>query len=241
MGRESMYSMLLNRTLSEDARVHPVKERCGSCCRRLGVHSSMRTIFTALFCFMLCATHAAAQSPIPAATSRTIDVSLGYSYISRGDSHSNRVGLNGADASFTIGVHSRLAIRADLGYAWANNVGGLARRSDVLSYLAGPVFYPTTHRHVDTYVHALVGAARVTGPILLIGRLFMDGAWTNQFAWGVGAGAEYWVSDSMAIRTGVDYLRTAYFDPSLVIRGQNNLRTTAAVVYFFGKHSRVRR
>jgi len=38
----------------------------------------------------------------------------------------------------------------------------------------------------------------------------------------------------MAIRTGVDYMRTAYFDSSLAIKGQNNIRTTAAVVYYFG-------
>ena len=41
-----------------------------------------------------------------------------------------------------------------------------------------------------------------------------------------------------AIRTGVDYMRTAYFDSSLAIRGQNNIRTTAAVVYYFGRPSR---
>jgi opacity protein-like surface antigen len=198
----------------------------------------MRTIFTTLFCFMLYATHAAAQSPVPAASGRTLDASFGYSYLSRGESYSNRVGLNGADASFTIGLNSHLAVRADLGYARATNVGGSARHSDVLSYLAGPVLYPTTHRRVDTYVHALAGAARVTGPILLSGGGFQDGAWVNKFAWAVGAGAEYWVSDSMAIRTGVDYLRTAHFDASLTIRGQNNIRTTASVVYFFGKQSR---
>ena len=190
---------------------------------------------------MVCATHVAAQSPVAAATGRVIDVGLGYSYMSRGDSHSNRVGLNGADASFTIGLYSRLAIRADLGYARAANVLGSARHSDVLSYLAGPVLYPTTHRHVDTYIHALVGGARVTGPILLDGGGFRDGSWVNKFAWSVGAGADYWVSDSIAIRTGVDYMKTAYFDPTWAFKGQNNIRTTATVVYFFGKRSRTRR
>jgi len=199
----------------------------------------MRTIFTTLFCFMLCATHASAQSPVAAATGRTLDVSLGYSYMSRGDTHSNRVGLNGADASFTIGPSSRrLALRADLGYVRAANVLGSARHSDVFSYLAGPVLYPTTHRHFDTYIHALVGGARVTGPILLNGGGFLSGAWVNKLGWAVGGGVEYWVSDSLAIRTGVDYLRTSYFDASLAIRGQNNIRTTITVVYFFGKRSR---
>ncbi len=190
---------------------------------------------------MLCGTHASAQSPVAAATGRVIDVGLGYSYMNRGVSDSNRVGLNGADASFTVGLYPRLAIRADVDYARAANILGSGRHSDVLSYMAGPVLYPTTHRHFVTYLHALVGAARVTGPILLKSGGFLEGSWVNKFAWSVGGGAEYWVSDSMAIRTGVDYLRTAYFDPTWAFRGQNNIRTTASVVYFFGKRSRTRR
>lgn len=190
---------------------------------------------------MLCGTHASAQSPVAAATGRVIDVGLGYSYMSRGDNLSNRESLNGADASFTVGLYSRLAMRADLGYARAANVLGSGRHSDVLSYMAGPVLYPTTHRHVDTYIHTLMGCARVTGPIPLNGGGFLSGSWVNKFAWSVGAGAEYWVSDSIAIRTGVDYMKTAYFDPTWAFRGQNNIRTTASVVYFFGKRSRTGR
>lgn len=171
---------------------------------------------------------------------RTIDVSLGYSYLSRGDNFSNRVGLHGADASFTVGS-SRLSIKADLGYARASNVFGTGRHSDVFSYLAGPIFYPKTHRNVDTYIHALAGGARVSGPVPVSGGMFLLGGWATGFAWAVGGGVDYWLTDSMAIRTGVDYMRTAYYDPSLVIRGQSNLRTTAAVVYFFGKRSRTTR
>jgi hypothetical protein len=37
----------------------------------------------------------------------------------------------------------------------------------------------------------------------------------------------------------VDYMRTAYFDSSLAIQGQNNIRTTATVVYYFGRLSRI--
>jgi opacity protein-like surface antigen len=197
----------------------------------------MKALFITLFCFVLCATNASAQSPVATATGRTIDVSLGYSYVSRGDSHSNRVRLKGEDASFTFGA-SRLAIRADLGYARAADVLGTGRHSDVLSYLAGPAFYPTTHRHVDTYIHALVGGAKVTGPVLLNRGGFLSGGWVNKIAWAVGGGADYWISDSIAIRSGVDYMRTAYFASSLATRSQNNIRTTATVVYFFRERSR---
>src|SRR5258708_19521157 len=109
----------------------------------------MRTIFVTLFCFVLCPAHASAQSPVAAARGRTIDVSLGYSYVSRGESYSNRLGLTGGDASFTLGA-SRLAIKADLGYARASNVFGTGRHSDVLSYLARPLFHPPSHPFFDT-------------------------------------------------------------------------------------------
>ena len=140
---------------------------------------------------MLCATHASAQSPVAdargetpataprvqnpvaAARGKKIDLSLGY-YVNHWESNSYRVGLNGADASFTLGT-SRLGIRADLGYARAANVHGTGRHSDLLSYLAGSVFYPSRHRNFNTYIHALVGAARVSGPVPRNGGGFLLG------------------------------------------------------------------
>jgi opacity protein-like surface antigen len=241
----------------------------------------MRTIFSALFCFLLCATSASAQSPIAAARGgipvsalrdetpiaaasgktpvaperseprvaavrgktpvaagrgKTIDVSLGAAYVSSRESFFNRMGLKGADASFTMG-YSRLGLRADLGYARAANVFGTGHHSDVLSYLVGPVFYPTRHRSFDIYIHALAGGARVSGPVRLKGGGIALGGWSTGYAWAVGGGVDYWFSDSLAIRTGADYLRTSYYDPMLTIRGQYNIRTTASVVYFFGKRS----
>jgi opacity protein-like surface antigen len=85
-----------------------------------------------------------------------------------------------------------------------------------------------------------VGGARVSGPILTNGGLILLGGWSTGYAWAVGGGTEYWVTPSMAIRTGADYLRTTYFDASLVVRGQGNLRTTATVVYYFGMRPRKR-
>jgi opacity protein-like surface antigen len=87
----------------------------------------------------------------------------------------------------------------------------------------------------------LVGGAKVSGPILTNGGTILLGGWTTSYAWAVGGGLEYWATDSVAIRTGADYLRTAFYDSSLVVRGQSNLRTTATVVYYFGKPSRRRR
>jgi len=180
------------------------------------------------------------KPPVVAAKTKTIEVSLGYSYISSGKSFTNQMGLKGADASFTIGF-SRLGVKADFGYARAANVMGTGHHSDVLSYLVGPVFYPTRHRGLDTYVHVLVGGARVSGPVRLASGGILLGGWATGYAWAVGGGINYWLSDSLAIRSGVDYMRTAYYDPSLTIRGQNNFRTTANLVYFFGRRTVKRR
>ena len=71
-------------------------------------------------------------------------------------------------------------------------------------------------------------------------HLILLGGWPTGYAWAFGGGVEYWVTDSVAIRTGADYMRTAFYDSSLVVRGQSNLKTTASVVYYFGMRSRRR-
>ena len=124
-------------------------------------------------------------------------------------------------------------------YAWAANALGTPSHSSVLSYMAGPVFYPTNQRHVRTYVQALLGAARVSDPVPVSDGFLIGGRLTH-FAWAVGGGMDFQVSDSIGFRAGVDYMRTAYFSPSLAIQGRNNVRATVALVYFFGAQQRRR-
>jgi opacity protein-like surface antigen len=248
----------------------------------------MKNIFAALFCFLLCATPASAQSPVTVASSdapvtevrgetrlsegsgktpialasgkplilpirpirarpplvagrgKMLDVSLGYAYVSSGQSLAPRLGLRGADASATMGFY-RLGLKVDLGYARAANVLGTGHRSDVFTYMAGPVFYPTRHRNFNTYVHVLVGGSKVSGPVRVADGRILLGGWMIGYAWAGGGGVEYWLSDSLAIRTGADFMRTAYFDATLAVRSQYSIRTTATAVYFFGRRSRTPR
>ncbi len=162
-----------------------------------------------------------------------MELGLGYSYVSQSGSQSNRLGLQGGDASLTIGF-SRLGITADVGYARASNVLGTGRHSAVFTYLAGPVFHHTVHHRFDAYVHVLAGGAQVSGPVLTTDGTILLGGWTTGYAWAFGGGVEYWATESMAIRTGADYLRTSFYDASLAVRGQSNLRTTVSVVYYLG-------
>jgi opacity protein-like surface antigen len=177
-----------------------------------------------------------AQSPRAAAIGSRINASLGYSFTNLAVPSSNRIELNGLDAALNIDIIPHLGARVDLGYVRASDVLNSRNHSDVLSYLAGPVFYPVRRRKLAVFAQGLFGAARETGAVPLSGGGFLTG-YANQFAWAAGTGAEYRVYESIGFRIGADYLHTRYSDPSLVIRGQSNLRLTGSFVYFFGKHS----
>lgn len=75
----------------------------------------------------------------------------------------------------------------------------------------------------------------LSGPIRLNGGQHYD--WLFQ----PGAELTNRVSDSIAIRLGVDYMRTSYFDSTIAVRGQSNIRSTVTILYSFVKRSRERR
>ncbi len=194
------------------------------------VGAGVRIVFAILLYLSLCPTHANAQA-LPAGKSGPWDLSVGYSYLNHPATSSNRVGLNGFDASITFGVTSHLAIRGDVGYARSGNLLGAPTHSGVLSYLIGPVFYPMVRPRVDIYSQALFGGARVTGPVPVNAGLLIGG-WADGFAWAIGGGVDYRLSRSLALRGGADYLRTEYFSgPTPAIQSQNNVRLTASVVW----------
>src|SRR5260370_31300219 len=87
--------------------------------------------------------------------------------MSRGASPSGRIGMNGVGASITGALSPRHGVTVDLNYVRASNVFGTGRHSDVLSYLGGPVFDPTRRRALVTYVHGLLGGAKVSGRLPL--------------------------------------------------------------------------
>jgi opacity protein-like surface antigen len=192
----------------------------------------MKAGYLLLLCLFVCSAQAHAQVPVAAGISPAINVGAGYSYVNLSGPASTRIWLNGADVCATANFSRRVGVRADLGYARASNVLGSGNHADVLTYLGGPVLYPTRHRHLVTYAHGLIGGARVTGPIPSLG-----GGFVNKLSWAFGVGAESRVSSSMALRVGADYLHTAYFDSTGIIRGQANLRIVGSVVYYFKRGS----
>jgi opacity protein-like surface antigen len=199
----------------------------------------MRTILKLIFCSMVCSTQAFAQSPRVSARATAINASVGYSRLSLAIPLSDRVSLNGVEATMTADFFPHLGVKAELSYVRASNVANTGHHSDVLTYLAGPVFYPARYRNVGTYFQWLAGAARVTGATPAVGGGFFSG-YVNKFSWAFGGGAEYQLSKSVALRVGVEALHIAYFNPSGAIQGQYDLRTTSSVVYVFGGRSKRR-
>ena len=202
----------------------------------VGSGVSMKTITKILVSFLCLATPALAQNPVPAGHASSLNASVGYTYLSLGSPSSPRVGLNGLDLAVTANVFPRLGVTADCSYALSSRGSGTGR-TEVLSYLFGPVFFPARHRGILTYVRGLVGGARVSGPIVSNGAAFAPG-WVNNSSWAFGGGVEYSEAHSIHFRVGADYQHTQFFDSSAAIRGQNDLRTVVSVGYSFGLHRR---
>jgi opacity protein-like surface antigen len=170
----------------------------------------------------------------------TVEASVGYAYVSLNLPSTNRVNLSGVDTTLTADFVHHLGVTADFTYARASDVLSTGHHADVLSYLVGPVFYPTQHTKLTTYVHGLIGASRVTGVVPYNGNSYETG-YVNKLAWALGGGVQYQVSRSVALRAGGDYLRTEYFDLGAAIRGQNNFRGVCSVVYVLWQHPERRR
>jgi hypothetical protein len=201
---------------------------------------AMKTLSKSFLCLLLYAVQASAQMPMPAGIAPVPDASIGFSNMTRGGSPSGRTGFDGVTAGITEDFPGRHGVVLEVGYLRAPNVFGTGHRNDVLTYMTGPVFYPSRRREIVTNVHVLGGGARVRGVVPLSTGGFAL-AHVHNIAWALGAGIEHWFSDSMARRIGADAVHTSFFNSSQVIRGQYDLRTTASLVYYFERRRRTRR
>ena len=171
--------------------------------------------------------------PVAAATGLAIRASVGYSYINLAMPSSSRVNLSGVNTAFTADILPRIGVTADLTYARASNLLNTGHHADVLSYLAGPVFYAVRYKRMTGYAHGLFGGARVTG-VVPANNTYLRG-YANNLSWALGGGVEYQVSPSVAFQISGDYLHTSYFNSNAAIQGQNNLRIVCSTVYSFSQ------
>jgi hypothetical protein len=195
----------------------------------------MRHVFTLIFSLLICVQRTEAQAPQFAAIGPAVKASIGLTYLNFDLAPSTRVGLRGLESEVSVDLSPRFGAAIELGYLRASNVLRSRHHSDILSYVAGPVWYPIRRRDFQIYVHGLVGLARVTGPVPVGDSGFAYG-YVNKLSWELGAGAEVRVHGPIYMRIGADYLHSNYFNSLLKIRGQHNLKMTASVEYVFGSH-----
>jgi len=175
-----------------------------------------------------------AQNILMAGRAPALEAGIGYSYIDASIPSQGRLEMNGVDLLGTADFSRRFGVHVDLGYARNSNVFNSNHTADVLTYLAGPAFYPVRERNLDIYAHLLCGGARDTGVNYESDGTMLIG-FVNKFAWAAGGGVQYRFSRAFALRVGVDYLRTHFFSSSILVQGQSNLRSSTSLIYTFGE------
>lgn len=176
------------------------------------------------------------QAPHPTGYAPVFKFSAGYSVTNLGLPSSARVALSGANVSVSVDSGERFGATLDLDYALTSNLFDSEHHADMLAYLVGPVFYPSNGDSVRTFIHVLVGGARVAAPFpnetggLELGHV-------NYPAWAVGGGAELRLSPSFGYRVSFDYLQSHFYNPSVAVRAQNDIRIVNSIVFYPGMPS----
>src|SRR5579864_699687 len=195
----------------------------------------MRRVFVCVFLLFVAPLMAQARlqtNVAAAATGPSFEASLGYVYFSMA-MPSQRVGLSGLDLNGLVKFDSRWGVTVDSIYARTGNVLGTGHSANVLSFLAGPVFYPALFRKSEIFVQALAGASRVESAVPVNGPYYLNG-WVARPSYAVGGGLEHSLVGPIGVRFQGDYQRTTFGGSASAIRGQNNVRLTASLVYRFG-------
>jgi len=194
----------------------------------------MRTIVKVVLLLMLFSPLACAQSPVMAGVAPVLEAGIGYSYVDGSVPGESGLGMNGVQALGNADFSRRFGIALNLGYARNFNAFGSGHTADLLTYMAGPVFYPVRKRNLNVYTQLLLGGARETGVNFESNGQIVLG-YVNRFAWAGGAGFQYRLSRSFSVRIGADYLRSSFFNSSVVVAGQSNLRPSVSLIYSFGE------
>lgn len=179
-----------------------------------------------------------AQAPLPAAFAPAIEAQVGFSTLSR-DSSNTKILFKGINASITGQSSDRFGATFETSYLRASNVFGTGHSNSVLTFLAGPVWYPHRLGGFVTSVHVLGGPARVSGVVVLMpstGGLIKGTV--DDFAWVFGTSLEKWFTDSLAARVDIDALHTSFYNSSVKIQGEYDLRATWGLIYYFGGRKR---
>lgn len=194
----------------------------------------MKTICKLILLAALFVPLARGQNPLVAGQAPVLEAGIGYSYTDASIPSQSTLGMNGVDLLGIADFTRRFGIHLDLGYARNFNAFSSGHTADMLTYMGGPAFYPIRRRNFNVYTHVLFGGARETGVNYESDGTILTG-FVNKFAWAAGGGVQYRFSRAFALRAGVDYLHTQFFNSNVAVQGQSNLRPGLSLIYTFGE------
>jgi hypothetical protein len=180
------------------------------------------------------ASQARAQGPVIAGVAPVIEGGFGYTYMQSTVPSEGNMLVQGLLASASGDLNARYGVKMEVGYSRSFDAFQTGRRADLLTYMAGPVFYPIRRSKFDIHAQVLLGGARETGVNFENDGTLIRG-FVNHFAWAGGVGFQYRISDAFSLRPEVEYLETSFFNSSGAIQGQTNLRTSIGLIYTFGR------
>src|SRR5271168_2813507 len=159
------------------------------------------------------------QGPLSAGVSRVQEGGIGLSYTQANVPSEGQLAINGLQAVFSADINRHFAIKTDFGYSRSFDAFHTGHSADLMTYMAGPVFYAVRREKVSVYGELLLGAARQTGVNFENNGQMVLG-YANEFAWASGGGVQYQIVPSFSLRVGADYLRTSFFNYNVMVQGQ---------------------
>lgn len=180
------------------------------------------------------ATQARAQGPVIAGVAPVIEQGIGYTYMKSAVPSEGNLVMAGVLFSASADLNAHFGAKLEAGYSRSFDAFQTGRKADLLTYMVGPVFYPLRRPNFSIHVQLLGGGARETGVNFESDGTLVRG-YVNHFAWEGGVGFQFRISPALALRPEVEYLRTSYFDSTVTIKGQTNLRTSLSLMYTFGR------
>jgi len=204
------------------------------------MRTSIRTVGkVCLFVFVLSAPVLAenqlASGAPPAVTGPAYDVSVGYANLIMALPGAGHVNLNGVDGNGSVILSSHWGAMVDSSYLRTSQILFTPHSGYVLSFHAGPVFYPAERGNTRVFLRALAGAGMVDGATPASQTEYVHG-WLVRPSYVAGGGVEHFLSGRFGIRVSADYLRTSFFDSAVAARPQNNLRLIVGFVFHLQEH-----
>jgi opacity protein-like surface antigen len=178
-----------------------------------------------------------AQGPVVAGVAPVFEGGIGYSYMQSNVPSQGNMAMRGIVVSAGGDLNAHFGAKLVVGYSRSFDAFQTGRAADVLTYMGGPVFYPIRLSKFDIHAQVLVGGARETGVNFESDGTLVRG-FVNHFAWAGGAGFQYRISEALSLRPELEYLRTSFFNSSVAIQGQTNLRPSISLVYTFARRRR---